>query len=113
MTTDNGHQHAHDNVPEHAHDEAEQAQQQQQQFTPQPVPMGIAAGLVALGDGTDRVMVTYTSVNGSWTVFYDREGAIAHAQTLLGMAYQPPAQAPDTVPNAASQSAIEPPVAAE
>lgn len=109
MTTDDAPVHAHDGH-EHTHDEAEQ---ERQQFTPQPVPMGIAAGLVALGDGTDRVMVTYTSVNGSWTVFYDREGAIAHAQTLLGMAYQPPVATPDTVPSAIPEAPVAPPAAAE
>ena len=61
-------------------------------FDPQPVGMGIAADVAMMADGTDRVMVTYSSVNGSWTVFYDRPGAIAHAQTLLNLAYQPPLQ---------------------
>ena len=62
-------------------------------FSPQPVPMGIAAELAVMEDGTDRVMVTFTSVNGSWTVFYDRQGAINHAQTLLTLAHLPPAPA--------------------
>lgn len=61
------------------------------QYRPQPVGMGIQSGVVVMQDGTDRVMVTFTSVNGSWTVFFDREGAIQHAQQLLGLAYLPAA----------------------
>ncbi len=83
--------HQHDDI-EHVHDD----QPSSRQFTPQPVPMGITAGNIIMSDGSLRIMVTYTSVNGSWTVFYDKEGAIAHAQVLLGYAYTPDI---DTAPN--------------
>ena len=91
--------HEHEDGSSHAHDE--------QVFGPQPVGMGIAADVAVMADGTDRVMVTYTSVNGSWTVFYDRPGAIAHAQTLLSLAYQPPLQQP--VEEAVVSDAVKPP----
>lgn len=77
--------------PEHAHGDDHSHDGLPQQYGPQPVPMGITVGLAPMADGTDRVMVTYASMNGSWTVFYDRDGAIAHAQQLLGLAYKPPA----------------------
>ena len=74
-----------------AHDHGPDSHVHEPDFSPQPVAMGISAGVVTLNDNSDRVLVTYSSLNGSWSVFYDREGAIAHAQTLLGLAYQPPA----------------------
>ena len=73
------------------HDHGADSHVHEPDFSPQPVPMGISAGVVTMNDGSDRVLVTYSSLNGTWSVFYDREGAIAHAQTLLGLAYQPPA----------------------
>ena len=81
---------------EHTHDKPAS------NLSPQPVVMGVAAALVPMEDGSDRVMVTFTSVNGSWTVFYDRQGAIAHAQTLLGLAYQPPVVVPNALPDDAA-----------
>ena len=82
-------------VDTHEHDEHEHEHEHGPvPFTPQPVQMGIAADLGVMDDGTDRVIVTFTSVNGSWTVFFDREGAIAHAQRLLGLAHRPPEPGP-------------------
>lgn len=79
---------------EHDHDHEDGDHVHAPTYHPQPVGMGISAGVVQMEDGTDRVMVTYASVNGTWTVFYDRDGAIAHAQMLLGLAYQPPVASP-------------------
>lgn len=89
---DHGHDHEHG---EHDHDHEHEHETARPNFSPQPVPMGINADLIPLNDGTDRVQVTYTSVNGVWVVFYDREGAIAHAQTLLTLAYKPPVKQED------------------
>jgi hypothetical protein len=87
MTDDQEHGHEHDGV-EHTHAQA---------FGPQPVPMSFTTDKVLLNDGVEKVMTTFHSVNGSWTVFFDKDAAITYAQTLLGYAYSPPLEAPEPV----------------
>lgn len=89
--------HTHDDVLDLAHDHAELAEHTHGEdgplvaMTPQPVPQSIQAELLTMNDGTDRVVVTYFSLNGSWTVFFDRDGALAQAKLLIELACRPPA----------------------
>lgn len=88
-------EHGHDHGPDDAPHEHGPEGQQQGPPQPQPVPMGIGVELVPMMDGSDRIQVTFQSFNGVWVAFFDRDGAIAHAQALLGMAYAPPVAPPE------------------
>lgn len=83
----------HDPTDGHAHGEAEGEHthgDDEVNYTPQPVAMQILSNVVALSDGSTSVVITFNSVNGSWTAFFDTDGAINLAQTLLRLAYTPP-----------------------
>ena len=81
----------HDHGAEHDHGDGPVA------VSPQPVPQSIQAELLTMTDGTDRVVVTYFSLNGSWTVFFDRDGALAQAKLLIELACKPPTQSAQSV----------------
>lgn len=86
--TDHEHVHEGDHPHDHEHDHEHAAQEAN--FSPQAVPMSTRTAIVPLSDGTDRVVATFNSVNGQWVVFFDRDGAIEFAKTLLALAHTPP-----------------------